>query len=120
MGKSEKQEELTNSSQSKEIARTSPGARFQFWPQLKRLLVFQVKLYVDAIRDILLSFLSFWAFVLDVILRNDAKDSLFSRVLGLGRRSERAINLFEQYDPEEQGGRTVDGLIREVEDKFRR
>ena len=119
MGNNDNKEELHAQSSRKEVS-VSSGARISFWPQLKRLLVFQVKLYVDAFRDLFLSFLSIWAFLFDVILRNNEKDSLFSRVLRLGRRTERAINLFEQHDPEQQGRNTVDGLIRDVEDRFGR
>lgn len=92
--------------------------RYSFWPQLRRVIVFQVKLYVDAFRDLLLSLLSFLAFVLDVLQQNHGPDSHFENVLKLGRRTEKAINLFEQYDPEQQGNRSVDGMIREVEKRF--
>lgn len=98
----------------------SGHGQYTFWSQLKRLLVFQIKLYVDAARDILLSPLSALAFVLDVVMGNDRQNSFFTRVLRLGRRTERAINLFEQHDPEQQGKNTVDGLIRDVEGKLRR
>ncbi len=91
----------------------------RFWPQLKRLLVFQVKLYVDAFRDFFLSLLSLLAFLLDVVQRNHGPDSHFENVLSLGRRSEKAINLFDQYDPDQQDARSVDGVIREVEKRFR-
>lgn len=91
----------------------------RFWPQLKRLLIFQVKLYVDAFRDFFLSLLSLLAFLLDVIQQNHGPGSHFENVLNLGRRSEKAINLFNQHDPEQQDARSVDGVIREVERRFR-
>ena len=108
-----------DSSESQETA-TKPETGTGFWAKLRRLLVFQFKLYVDALRDFLLSFLSFWAFLLDVILNKSGEDSHFERVLKLGRRSERAINLFNQHSPEEQEKHSVDGLIREVEDRIRK
>ena len=111
--------EVEESSQDNPLVVTR-ATRFSFWPQLRRLLVFQVKLYVDAFRDVFLSLLSLIAFVLDVVLRSDEKDSMFTRVLRLGRRSERAINLFEQHDPSRQGKHTVDGIIRDVEEKLSR
>lgn len=91
----------------------------RFWPQLRRFLIFQVKLYVDAFRDLLLSVLSLLAFFLDVLQQNHGAGSHFDNVLKLGRRSERAINLFNQHDPDKQGDRSVDGIIRNVEDRFR-
>lgn len=93
--------------------------RYRFWPKLKRLFVFQVKLYVDAFRDFFLSLLSLFAFLLDVVQQNHGPDSHFENVLSLGRRTEKAINLFNQHDPEQQDSRSVDGVIREVEKRFR-
>lgn len=97
-------------------ASVKPG----LWRQLRRLLVFQLKLYIDAFRDILLSPLSAIAVLLDVLQNNDEQESHFSRVLRWGRRTERAINLFEQHDLHGQDRNTVDGLIRDVEDKLSR
>ena len=91
-----------------------------FWRQLRRLLVFQFKLYVDALRDFLLSLLSFGAFLLDVVHRQDGSESHFDQVLKLGRPTERAINLFDQHAPEEQDKHSLDGLIREVEERVRK
>ena len=96
-----------------------PVYQARFWPQLKRLMIFQIKLYVDAIRDLLLSALSLFAFIADVIQQIHGENSWFERVLRLGRKSERAINLFEQYDPGSQGRHSVDGVIRKMEDRFR-
>lgn len=95
---------------------TTPG----FWSRLRRLLVFQIKLYIDAFRDILLSPLSVIAFLFDVVQNNDAEKSHYSRLLRWGRRTERTINLFEQHDVEGQDRNTVDGLIRDVEEKLSR
>ena len=94
--------------------------RSRFFHQLKRFLVFQVKLYVDALRDLVLSAMSLFAFILDVVLMHEPEDSLFDKVLGLGRRSERAINLFNQHDKEEQGAVSIDGLVDEMEERLKR
>ena len=92
----------------------------RLWPQVRRLLIFQIKLYIDAFRDLFLSALSLGAFLIDVIQHNVGPDSYFNRVLKFGRGTERAINLFNQYDPEHQGARSVDGVIRDLEDRFRK
>lgn len=89
-----------------------------FWPQLKRFVVFQIKLYVDAIRDVFLSLLSFPAFIVDVVLQRHGEDSLFEQVLLLGRKSEKIINLFDQHDPSTQGEVSVDGVLRKVESRI--
>jgi len=90
------------------------------WPQLRKFLVFQLKLYIDAFRDLLLSMLSLGAFIIDLVQQNKEADSYFEKVLELGRRTERSINLFNHFDVEEKGGRSVDSIIDEVEEKLRR
>ena len=102
-------------SKSIEKIMATPG----LWSQIKRFLVFQVKLYVDATRDLILSFFALFAFLADVVFQLKGEDSLFERLLGLGRRTERAINLFNQYDENEQGTNSIDGIVREVENKLR-
>jgi len=92
----------------------------RLWPQLRKFGVFQLKLYIDALRDLLLSALSFGAFIIDLIQQNYGPDSYFEKVLRIGRRTERAINLFNQFDAQERGDRSVDSIIDEVEDRFRR
>jgi hypothetical protein len=92
----------------------------RLWPQLRKFLVFQIKLYVDAFRDILLSALSLGAFILDLIQQNEGPDSFFEKVLQFGRRTERSINLFNQFGVDERGDRSVDSIIDEVEERFRR
>ena len=90
------------------------------WLHIRRFLVFQVKLYVDALRDFVLSFLSIPAFILDLIEGKEGKNSHMENILALGRRTEKAINLFEQHTPEEQEGANVDSIIDHVERKVRR
>jgi hypothetical protein len=91
----------------------------EIWPQLRRLLVLQVKLYVDAFRDIFLSAVSLGAFLIDVVLGNSGSDCYFEKVLNFGRKTERSINLFNQFDPEHQASNTVDGVINDLEEKIR-
>ncbi|TQV82907.1 hypothetical protein [Aliikangiella coralliicola] len=80
---------------------------------VRRLLVFQLKLAIDALRDILLSPVSIIATVLDLIEGRSGKKSYFETLLKFGRMSEKRINLFDQYDGE---GRTVDSVLAQVED----
>lgn len=93
--------------------------RDKLWPQVRRLLVFQFKLYLDAFRDLLLSALAMGAFLIDLIQHNTAPDCYFERVLKFGRRTERAINLFNQFDPEYQGANSVDNILQKMEDKLK-
>ncbi|MFK7864917.1 MAG: hypothetical protein AB8B95_11910 [Pseudohongiellaceae bacterium] len=87
----------------------------RYWPSLRKFLIFQFKLYIDAVRDVFLSALSLIAFLLDVILQNQGPDSYFEKVLAFGRRTEVTINLFNQYHRDEQGGASVDKILEDVE-----
>lgn len=89
------------------------------WSQLRRFLVFQLKLYVEAIRDVFLSGIALVAFLLDFIFQLKHEDSLFEKLLSLGRRSEQAINLFNQHDESEAGANSIDGIVRKVESKLK-
>ena len=64
---------------------------------LRHLIVFQVKLAADAFRDLLLSPLSVAVFVIDALTRPTVEDSLYLRLMLLGRRSDRMINLFDEH-----------------------
>lgn len=98
-----------------------PGSRrYAIWPQVRRLLILQFKLYIDAFRDLCLSALTLGAFIIDLIQRNEGADCYFDQIMKLGRRTERAINLFDQYDPTMQEAHSVDSVIRGVEERFRR
>lgn len=92
----------------------------RLWPQLRKFIVFQIKLYVDAFRDLLLSALSLGAFIIDLLQQNNGPDSYFEKVLKFGRSTERSINLFNQFDAQERGAPSVDSVIEEVEERFRR
>lgn len=100
--------------------KVKPARSVNLWTPIKRFVAFQIKLYVDAFRDLLLSALSFFAFVIDLLFQQHGEDSYFEKVLALGRRTERVINLFEQHDPASQGKDSIDGMLRDVEEKLRR
>ena len=105
---------------SRETSSSEAGAMHRLWPQLRKFGVFQLKLYIDAFRDLLLSALSLGAFIIDLIQQNEGPDSYFEKVLRFGRRTEKSINLFNQFDAKERGDRSVDSIIDDVEDRFRR
>lgn len=96
------------------------GRRGPLWPQVRRLLVLQLKLYIDAIRDICLSGLSLGAFVIDLIQGNNGPDCYFDHIMKLGRRTEKAINLFERFDQAAEDEVGVDSILRKMEDRWRR
>ncbi len=66
------------------------------WELLRDVAAFQVKLAIDGLRDLLLSPLSLMAGLIGGLLLGDRK--MFYRLVHLGRRSERWINLFGAAD----------------------
>lgn len=68
---------------------------------LRCLVIFQLKLAADAIRDLVMSPVSIVMFILDLILAPAEKDSHYQQLLQFGRKTDRWINLFEEhYEPE--------------------
>ena len=88
------------------------------WEFLRDVLVFQLKLLLDAVRDLVLSPVSIVAGVID-LLSGDEPPGRFYRVLAFGRRTDTWINLFGMPGrPDESGGDagvTVDSLVAQVE-----
>ncbi len=80
---------------------------------LRHLVVFQLKLAADALRDLLLSPISVVVFVLDAIRKPTLEDSLYLRLMLLGRKSDRMINLFDEH--KDAGHYTVDQAVEELE-----
>jgi hypothetical protein len=90
---------------------TAPDRR---WRLLRDVLVFQVKLAMDALRDVVLSPLSLGAALLDLATGTERDPSWFERVLATGRRTERWIDLFgAARGGEEPPG--IDRLVARVE-----
>lgn len=78
----------------------------------RHLLVFQVKLAADAVRDFVLSPVSVLVFILDAVRKPRLEDSLYLKLMVLGRRSDKMINLFDEH--KDAGHFTVDQAIEEV------
>ncbi|EAQ99398.1 hypothetical protein [Congregibacter litoralis] len=84
---------------------------------LRHVLIFQLKLAADALRDFLLSPLSLVAFGIDALTKPKVEHSLYLRLMLLGRRSDRMINLFD--DHADSGELTIDRAVDEVEEMLR-
>ncbi|MFT5484719.1 MAG: hypothetical protein ACI9GW_003387 [Halieaceae bacterium] len=84
---------------------------------LRRLLVFQVKLAADAVRDLLLSPISIIAFIVDAVSSNEEESSLHRRLMRLGQRSDRFINLFDEY--RDATHPTIDTTLNNIETRIR-
>ena len=103
------------------------------WMLIRDAAVFQFKLVVDGFRDLVLLPASFVAALLSLLKSKDGKPGpQFYRLLGVGKRSERWIDLFAAYrhSPEdvlrdsESGEASIDDIVHRVEafvvDEYRR
>ena len=84
-----------------------------------RLIVFQLKLLADGIRDLLLSPISIAATVMGLLDRNKAPDHYFQQLLHLGRRSDVFIDLFDAHRNDSQEATTrAEEMAREAKRRF--
>ena len=74
----------------------TPGPRMQL---LREATILQLKLLVDGLRDALLIPVSILATMLGLFRGGEQADREFRRVLKVGRRTERWINLFGHQPP---------------------
>jgi len=79
--------------------------------------VLQIKLLVDGLRDAMLIPISLVAALLGLLRGGPDCDREFRRVIKLGRRSERWINLFGHHQPLSRShpARSMDSIIEQVE-----
>lgn len=91
-----------------------PGQRPR--PLLGDLLRLQLKLALDALRDLVLSPVALAAAAVDGLTGRRDRDALFYRLLRLGRRSEAWIDLWgAAREPGEPHPANVDDLLGHVE-----
>ena len=64
------------------------------WLLIRQAIVFQLKLSLDALRDILMSPVSIVLLIADIVISNNHQQSYFIRLMRLGKKSDDWINLF--------------------------
>lgn len=64
------------------------------WELFRDTVVFQVKLSLDAVRDIVLSPVSITCAVIDLIKGHDTEQSYFHKLMSMGHQSDTWLNLF--------------------------
>ena len=85
---------------------------------IRQALVFQLKLFADGLRDVLLVPFSLGAALMGLLRSADDPEREFEQVLDLGRRAERWINLFGTHDVtagETDGAASMDELVSRAE-----
>ena len=100
----------------------TPGADRTHLSRLQLLtdvLVFQFKLVIDGLRDLMLSPLSIIAAVVGLVAGGDRPERYFQKVIRFGRRTEVWINLFGEHDGPGTADQLVDPLRSRVIDEAR-
>ncbi len=90
------------------------------WQLIRDLAVFQLKLVIDALRDVMLSPISLVAGVVDLVRVGERPGRYFYQVLLAGRRSEAWINLWGEADrvalrPTDAESASLDALVERME-----
>ena len=91
------------------------------WKFLRDFVVFQVKMLLDNVRDLVLMPVALGAALLDLVLKGDREGARFYKVLRWGWHSEKVIDVYSAIEHDEPGefqiGRdyTVDGVIARLE-----
>jgi len=87
-----------------------------------RVLLFQLKLAADGLRDLLLVPISLFAGLFGLIAGGKDPERYFRELLRFGRRTDRFINLFNQFgnqpEDEQQETLTSDELLAPYQEKF--
>ncbi len=95
--------------------------RQERWKFLRDVLAFQLKMFLDNVRDFALMPISLGAAIIDLISKGDREGALFYRVLRWGSHSEKVIDVYsalkqhEQEEPRINPNYTVDGVISKLE-----
>jgi len=103
-----------------EASPTAPAAgKEERWRFLRDVVVFQLKMVVDNLRDLALMPVSLGAALLDLLFGGKREGALFYRVLRWGAQSERMIDVYsaiDQHGPVAvDPNYTIDGVISRLE-----
>jgi len=91
------------------------------WKFLRDVIVFQLKMFLDNVRDFALMPVSLLAALIDLVFRGEREGALFYKVLRWGARSETVIDVYSAIEHHETGDfeisrdYTVDGVIARLE-----
>lgn len=98
--------------------RANSDARWKF---LRDVVVFQLKLFLDNVRDFALMPISLVAALIDLVSRGEREGALFYKVLKWGSHSEAVIDVYSAIEHHEPGdfkigpNYTVDSVIARLE-----
>jgi len=78
------------------------------WALIRDMLIFQVKLAMDAIRDLLLSPASIVCGLIDIFKGHSLSKSYFHKLMALGQKSDSWLNLFGNHNKIPDNSSTID------------
>ncbi len=94
------------------------------WRFLRDVIVFQLKMLVDNVRDFALMPATLIAALIDLLAKGEREGALFYRVLRWGAHSEKIIDVYsaiEQHEePKVNPDYTIDAAIARLEDVLKR
>lgn len=101
---------------------TSPRANADDrWKFMRDVVIFQLKLFLDNVRDLVLMPVSLAAALIDLVLRGEREGARFYKVLRWGAHSEDVIDVYSAIEHHARGdfkinsAYTVDGVIARLE-----
>ena len=93
--------------------------RDDHWKFLRDVLVFQLKMLLDNVRDFALMPISLVAALIDLIFKGNRQGALFYQVLKWGAHSEEVINVYSAIEEHERSevnpNYTIDAVIKRLE-----
>ncbi|MEQ9244512.1 MAG: hypothetical protein RLO21_00840 [Nitratireductor sp.] len=96
----------------------SPGRRGRL---VRRVILFQVKLMADGMRDVVMSPLSIAAGLFGLISRNGSAEVYLDRLMRFGRETDHWINLFDHRSaPHDTPSPSLDNIAEQIEEALRR
>ena len=103
------------------VSSPSPAASGERWRFLRDVAVFQLKLFLDNVRDFALVPISLVAALIDLVYKGEREGTLFYKVLRWGAHSEQVIDVYsaiEDHPPSDfkvNRNYTVDSVIARLE-----
>ena len=98
---------------------TAESGSNERWKFLRDVVVFQLKMFLDNVRDFALMPISLFAALIDLIFKGKRHGSLFYQVLRWGAHSEEVINVYSAIEAHERPrvnpNYTVDAVIARLE-----
>ena len=103
------------------VSSPSPTASGQRWRFLRDVMVFQLKLFLDNVRDFALVPISLVAALIDLVYKGEREGTLFYKVLRWGAHSEQVIDVYSAIEDHPAGdfkvnrNYTIDSVIARLE-----